>query len=106
MKIIADSSSLYSTKEANSKGFTILPVAVTLNGKSYKDYDEITSDKLLSQIVQGAIPKSSQPAIGEILDTFTSTDEEIVINAFTVYSSDGILSVGGETVLHLQHRIF
>ena len=79
MKIIADSSSLYSTKEANSKGFTILPVAVTLNGKSYKDYDEITSDKLLSQIVQGAIPKSSQPAIGEILDTFTSTDEEIVM---------------------------
>lgn len=79
MKIIADSSSLYSTKEANSKGFTILPVAVTLNGKSYKDYDEITSDKLLSQIVQGAIPKSSQPAIGEIIDTFTSTDEEIVM---------------------------
>lgn len=79
MKIIADSSSLYSSKEAKEKGFTILPVSITMNGKSYKDYDEILPDALLSFMMQGAIPKSSQPAIGEILEAYTSTDEDILV---------------------------
>lgn len=79
MKIIADSSSLYSSKEAKEKGFTILPVSITMNGKSYKDYDEILPDALLSFMMQGAIPKSSQPAIGEILKAYTSTDEDILV---------------------------
>ena len=79
MKIIADSSSLYSSKEAKEKGFTILPVSITMNGKSYKDYDEILPDALLSFMMQGAIPKSSQPAIGEILEAYTSADEDILV---------------------------
>ena len=79
MKIMADSSSLYSSKEGKKQNITVLPVRVNFNGKSYKDYDEITTESMISHIVQGAIPKSSQPAVGEIMNAFEKANDEVLM---------------------------
>ena len=79
MKIITDSSSLFSSMEAKKNGFQVIPVSVMMNGRSYKDYEEITSEEMLAHIVQGAVPKSSQPAIGEMLEAYEVTNDEILM---------------------------
>ena len=86
MKIIVDSSSLYSSLEGRKQKIKVLPVRVNFNGKSYKDYDDISTDEIISHIVQGAIPKSSQPAVGEVMQVFERTDDEIL--AFSI--GDGL----------------
>ena len=86
MKIIVDSSSLYSSLEGRKQKIKVLPVRVNFNGKSYKDYDDISTDEMISHIVQGAIPKSSQPAVGEVMQVFERTNDEIL--AFSI--GDGL----------------
>ena len=44
-------------------GVTILPVYVAVNGKEYKDYEDISSEDFLELIAEGGIPSSSQPSI-------------------------------------------
>lgn len=94
MKIIADTATLISPSDAVSHGLTVIPVSVAIDGRSYQDYSEITSNEFLEMIKTGGIPSSSQPAIGDILDEMDATDEEILV--LTV--GDG-LSGGYQTAL-------
>ena len=50
MKIIADSSTLYSPQEGKELGITIIPVSVVINGETYKDYVDIQTEEFLKMI--------------------------------------------------------
>ena len=78
MKIIADTATLIPPAEGESRGMTIIPVCVSINDKTYRDYSQITSGEFLDMIAQGGVPASSQPAIGDILDVLDSGDEEML----------------------------
>lgn len=65
VKIISDSSTLYTTNEAAAKGIAVVPLNIVVDQSSYKDLDEMTSTKLLRLIQEKKIPSSSQPSIGE-----------------------------------------
>lgn len=94
MKIIADTATLFAPSEGEAQGLTIVPVCVTINDKTYKDYEEISSEEFLKLIQAGGKPVSSQPALGDLLDVFESCDEEMLV--LTV--GDG-LSGGYQTAL-------
>ena len=94
MKIVADTATLFAPAESEAQGMTIVPVCVTIAGKTYRDYTDITSETFLEKIEAGGIPASSQPAIGDLLDVFESSDEEMLV--LTV--GDG-LSGGYQTAL-------
>ena len=79
MKIIADTATLFAPYEGEREHITILPVSVTINNRTYKDYAEISSEEFLQLIADGGIPTSSQPAIGDLLDVFDSADEEMLV---------------------------
>lgn len=79
MKIIADTATLFAPSEGEANGMTIVPVCVTINDKTYKDYADISSDRFLTLIEEGGIPTSSQPALGDMLDVFESSDEEMLV---------------------------
>ena len=64
--IVSDTSTLYSTAQAKGAGFTVAPLSVTIAGKSYREFDEISSEEFVEIIRQGYMPTSSQPAIGEV----------------------------------------
>lgn len=68
MKIITDTGSLYSNKEANTLGFDVLHLHVMINNQSYKEYHDISSEDFMKLVKEGYIPSSSQPAIGETLE--------------------------------------
>lgn len=89
MKIIADTATLFAPAEGEAQGMTIVPVCVSIDGKTYQDYAEITSEAFLEKIAAGGIPASSQPAIGDLLDVFEGSDEEMLVIFVAVRLSAG-----------------
>ena len=80
VRIVSDTSTLYSTAQAREAGFTVSPLSVTIAGKSYREFDEITSEQFVDIIRQGHMPTSSQPAIGEVEALYNSYAGEEIIN--------------------------
>lgn len=78
MRIIADSASLYTPEEGMELGVTIVPACVILNGKIYKDYEDISSEAFLKLIEESGAPTSSQPSIGDVLEILEQSNEEIL----------------------------
>jgi len=100
MKIIADTATLFAPSEGAEQGMTVIPVCVSINDKTYKDYSEISSEQFLQLIEAGGIPTSSQPALGDMLDVFESSDEEMLV--LTV--GDG-LSGGYQTAMGARNCV-
>ena len=80
VRIVSDTSTLYSTTQAREAGFAVSPLSVTIAGKSYREFDEITSEEFVEIIRQGHMPSSSQPAIGEVEDLYNSYPGEEILN--------------------------
>jgi len=80
VRIVSDTSTLYSTTQAREAGFAVSPLSVTIAGKSYREFDEITSEEFVNIIRQGHMPTSSQPAIGEVEDLYNSYPDEEILN--------------------------
>lgn len=78
VKIMSDTSTLYSIEQGNAKGLLITPLCVTIDNKSYREYEEISPEEFLDIITQGHVPISSQPAFGEVLANYDSTDDELI----------------------------
>ena len=94
MRIIADTATLFSPAEGAAQGMTVIPVCVNINNQTYQDYAGISSEEFLKLVADGGIPSSSQPAIGDLLEVFESSGEEMLV--LTV--GDG-LSGGYQTTL-------
>lgn len=73
--IIADSSTLYSMKEGNEIGLSIVPLNITIDDQSYKDFEGITSEQLLKMIEEHKVPRTSQPSLGEKIDLYNKYSE-------------------------------
>ncbi len=100
MRIIADTATLFAPSEGEAIGVTIIPLDVIINGKTYKDYVEISSEEALELIKAGGIPSTSQPLLGDILEIYESTEEEILL--LTI--ADG-LSGGYQTALGARNLV-
>ena len=80
MKIVTDTSTLYSPAEGQEIGIDVLPLQVMVNNKSYREFEEVSSAEFLEMVKAGGIPSSSQPAIGETMEVFEKyPDEEILV---------------------------
>ena len=80
VRIISDTSTLYSTLQAREAGFAVSPLSVTIAGKSYREFDEISSDEFVAIIREGHMPTSSQPAIGEVTALYEEFAGEQILN--------------------------
>ena len=80
VRIISDTSTLYSTRQAREAGFAVSPLSVSIGGKSYREFDEISSDAFVEIINQGHMPTSSQPAIGEVSALYEEFAGEQILN--------------------------
>ena len=80
VRIVSDTSTLYSTTQAREAGFAVSPLSVTIAGKSYREFDEISAEEFVEIIRQGHMPTSSQPAIGEVEDLYNSYPGEEILN--------------------------
>ena len=89
VRIVSDISTLYSTAQAKNAGFHVSPLSVTIAGKTYREFDEITSEEFVEIIRQGHMPTSSQPAIGEVEQLYASFPEDEIVNVAMAHGLSG-----------------
>ena len=87
VRIIADTSTLYSTAQAQDAGFAVSPLSVTINEQTYREFDEISSEEFVSMIHQGHMPTSSQPAVGEVVSLYEEYAGDEILN---ISMADGL----------------
>ena len=80
VRIVSDTSTMYSTREAEAAGFYVSALSVTIAGKTYREFDEISADEFVDIIRQGHMPTSSQPAIGEVEELYNRFAEDEIVN--------------------------
>ena len=79
MKIVADTSTLYSPEEGRAIDLTVLPLSVTVNGKTYVEYVDINPKEFVDIVRAGGVPTSSQPSVGGYIETFENSDEDTIV---------------------------
>ena len=89
IRIVSDTSTLYSTGQAREAGFYVSPLSVTIAGKTYREFDEISSEEFVELIRQGHMPTSSQPAIGEVEQLHNRFPEDEIINVSMAHGLSG-----------------
>ena len=89
VRIVSDTSTMYSTTQAEAAGFFVSALSVTIAGKSYKEYDEISSDEFVDIIRQGHMPTSSQPAIGDVEALYNRFAGDEIINVVMAHGLSG-----------------
>lgn len=87
VRIVSDTSTLYSSAQAREAGFAVSPLSVNIAGNTYREFDEISSDDFVALIRQGNMPASSQPAIGEVAALYEEFAGEEILN---IAMADGL----------------
>ncbi|MBQ6636748.1 MAG: DegV family protein [Lachnospiraceae bacterium] len=79
MKIITNTASSLTREEGKQLGIIVLPVSVSLGGRSLRDYIDIDSDRFAHLLHGDEMPVSSQPSIGDMMAELENTDEESIM---------------------------
>ena len=89
VRIVADTSTLYSTAQARQAGFAVSALSVTIAGKNYREFDEISAQEFVDIIRQGHMPTSSQPALGEVEALYKEFAGEEILNVAMAHGLSG-----------------
>lgn len=77
IKILVDSSSDLTKKEAEEKGFLFVPIGISLGGKEYEDGVDLTKDEFYDLLINsGEFPQTSQPSPQIFLDIFEEAKQK------------------------------
>ena len=87
VRIVADTSTMYSSEQAKAAGFAVSPLAVTIHSQTYRELDEMTPEHFVSIIHQGHMPTSSQPSIGDVVELYQQYPDDEIIN---IAMADGL----------------
>lgn len=99
IRIIADSSTMYSPSDAKEKGFDVAPLTVTIDGESYRELDEITGEEFVQKVREGHMPKSSQPSVGEVMALYDQYKDDEILN---IAMADGLSGTYSSAVAAAQ----
>lgn len=100
IRIVADTSTMYSPKQAEEAGFAVSPLAVTIAGQTYRELDEMTGDEFIRLIGEGNMPRSSQPAMGDVLDVYQRYEGEEILN---IAMADGLSGTYSTAVMAAEN---
>ena len=82
IRLIVDTSADYTLKELEERNFTIVPLTVMINGKSYLDTIELDRNELYEMMEAGAdFPKTSQPSpqmFAEIFEDAKAKGDDVI----------------------------
>ncbi len=87
VRIISDTSTMYTPEEGKALGIDIVPLSVAIAGRSYLDLVEIQTPEFIDLINQGNVPTSSQPSVADVLDLYQKYTEEPILN---ITMADGL----------------
>ncbi|WP_214484242.1 DegV family protein [Bacillus sp. SM2101] len=77
IKIVTDSTIDVSDEVLQKYGIEMVPLMITIEGKSFLDRIDISPSEFLNKMKQAAqLPKSSQPSTGQFVELYDRLDEE------------------------------
>lgn len=79
VRIITDSSSLYTREEGEKIGVISIPLCVSIGEKNFRDL-EVPIGEFIAEIKSGKIPFSSQPPIGDVAAAYHDCKGAKIIN--------------------------
>lgn len=77
MKIVTDSSVMFSIEEGAKRDMTVLPLVVTIDGRTWLEYEDISAEEFLAKVRAGAMPQSASPPPALTLEAY-DTDDEVI----------------------------
>ena len=86
VKIITDSSTLYTPAEGKKLGFDVMPLCVNIADLEDRDL-LVDMDVFYGKIAEGTHPRSSQPPVGEVSEIYEAHPEDEIIN---IAMADGL----------------
>ncbi len=86
VKIITDSSPLYTKEDAQKLGFTAIPLCISIDNWTFRDL-EVDTNTFYEKISNGFVPHSSQPPIGEVISAYEENLTDEIIN---ISMADGL----------------
>lgn len=86
IKIITDSSTLYTIEAGRQAGIEAIPLCVSIGNFNWRD-QQVDMKEFYKIIEQGGVPTSSQPPLGEVLEAYQSQKESQIIN---ITMADGL----------------
>lgn len=94
IKIMTDSSVQLTAAQIKKYHITVVPLSVTIDGRTYVDGVEITRHNFIAKMDQGKeLPKTSQPPIGRFVDAIKklTADGSQVLGIFLAKSLSGTI---------------
>ncbi|RHW50496.1 DegV family protein [Lactobacillus bombicola] len=94
IKILTDSSAQLTPEEIEKYNITVVPLSVTVGGKTYLDGVEITRQQFVDEmVIAKELPKTSQPPIGTIIKAINdlTADGSEVIGIFLAKALSGTI---------------
>ncbi|MGK9044057.1 DegV family protein [Mammaliicoccus vitulinus] len=77
IKIVVDSTTDLSTSYLEENNITVVPLNILIDGVTYEDQTEISSTEFLEKMRKAKeLPKTSQPAIGKIVETYDALGKD------------------------------
>lgn len=106
MKIVTDTASLFSPQEGQKIGVTVVPACVIDGENVYQDYEDMNVEEFLELINGGAVPGTSQPAIGDLMEVFEESHEDTL----ALFIGDGLSggyqnAVGAKNSMDVKEHI-
>lgn len=77
MKIVTDSSVMFSVEDGARRGMTVLPLVVAIDGQTWLEYEDISAEEFLAKVRAGALPQSASPPPALTLAAY-DTDDEVI----------------------------
>lgn len=91
-RVITDSGSGLSKKEAEALGIAFLPLQIAVNGEDFLDGVDLDSRKLDELLKQGAMPTTSQPRLSDVEDLMEEAEKDGVTDLIQINLSSGLSS--------------
>lgn len=100
IKIMTDTSALFTVEEGKAMGITVLPLCISIDDLQLRDLCFDTKD-FLERVKKGSVPSSSQPPIGDVIEAFEACEEDEILS---ICMADG-LSGTYETALMARDQM-
>lgn len=86
VRIMTDSSALYTAQEAREAGFDAVPLCVHIGDMEGRDL-QIDMEEFYRRIEAGQVPMSSQPPVGDVVDAYHEYPDDDILN---ISMADGL----------------
>ncbi|MDW0110802.1 DegV family protein [Sporosarcina aquimarina] len=89
--VVTDSTSYLPEDLRKRLGIHVVPLAVTIDGKAYREEIDMTTNEFYDKVRgDGPLPKTSQPSVGEFAAKFKELKEAGAEGIVTIHLSSGI----------------